>query len=102
MLLMLGTFVYSKVKSGLVQKLALAVVLNWAALATMPSNRPIIKTCALRSSNKSLVLGAFAQEERSRTYCSCSTTTPKPADAQGRVTAANPAGAVGMAATATK
>jgi hypothetical protein len=30
-MLMLGRFVYSKSKSGPVQKLALAVVLNWAA-----------------------------------------------------------------------
>jgi hypothetical protein len=41
-------FVYRKVKSGLVQKLALAVVLNWAALVTMTSNRLIIRACALR------------------------------------------------------
>jgi hypothetical protein len=77
MLLMLGKFVYSKVKSGLVQKLALAAVLNWAALVTMTSNRLIIRACALRSLSKSLVLGAFAQEERSHSYCSgCSTTMP--------------------------
>jgi hypothetical protein len=53
MMLMLGRFVYSKLKSGLAQKLALAVVLN----------RLIIRACALRSLSKSLVLGAFAQEE---------------------------------------
>jgi hypothetical protein len=66
MLLMLGRFVYSKVKSGLVQKLALAVVLNWADLVTMTSNHMIIRACALRSLSKSLVLRAFAQEEGSQ------------------------------------
>jgi membrane-anchored glycerophosphoryl diester phosphodiesterase (GDPDase) len=66
MLLMLGRFVYSKVKSGLVQKLALAVVLIWAALVTMTSNRLIIRACALRSVSKSFVLRAFAQEEGSQ------------------------------------
>jgi hypothetical protein len=63
---MLGKFVYSKFKSGLVQKLAFAVVLNWAAQVTMTSNRLIIQACALRSISKSLVLRAFAQEERSQ------------------------------------
>jgi hypothetical protein len=58
MLLMLGSFVYSKLKSGLAQKLALAVVLIWAALVTMTSNHLIIRAFALRSLSKSLVLGA--------------------------------------------
>jgi hypothetical protein len=43
MLLMLERFVYSKLQSGLVQKLALAVVLNWAAQVTMTSNRLVIR-----------------------------------------------------------
>jgi hypothetical protein len=47
MLLMLGRFVYSKLISGLVKKPALAVVLNWAALVTMTSNRLIFRGCAL-------------------------------------------------------
>jgi hypothetical protein len=59
-LFILGRLVYSKMKSGLVQKLAEAVVLNWAALVTMTSNRLIIRACAMRSISKSLVLGAFA------------------------------------------
>jgi hypothetical protein len=66
LLLKLGRFVYSKLKSGLVQKLALAVVLNWAAQVAMISNRLIIEACASRSLSKSLVLRAFAQEERSQ------------------------------------
>jgi hypothetical protein len=49
MLLMLGRFVYGKVKSGLVKQLASAVVLNWAALATATPNRLVIRECALRS-----------------------------------------------------
>jgi hypothetical protein len=49
MLLMFGRFVYSKLKSGPVQKLALSVLLNWAAQVTMTSNRLIIQACALRS-----------------------------------------------------
>jgi hypothetical protein len=48
MLLMLGRFVYSKLKSGLVQKLALAVVLNWA-LIKFPSSHakliPSVQVC---------------------------------------------------------
>jgi hypothetical protein len=60
MLLMLGRFVYSKLKSGLLQKLALAVVLKWAALVTMTSDCLVIRACALRSLSKSLVLGAFS------------------------------------------
>jgi hypothetical protein len=66
MLLMLGRFVYSKVKSGLVQKLALEVLLNWAALVKMTSNRLIIRAFALQSLSKSFVLEAFAQEEGSQ------------------------------------
>jgi hypothetical protein len=83
MLLMLVRFVYSKAKSGLVQKLALAVVLNWAALVTMTSNRLIVRACAMRSFRKSLVLGAFAQEERSQLLKLLLDDDAKPADAQG-------------------
>jgi hypothetical protein len=79
----LGRFVYSKLKSGLVQKLALAVVLNWAALVTITSNRLIIQACALRSLSKSLVLGAFAPEERSKLLQLLLDDDAKPADAQG-------------------
>jgi hypothetical protein len=82
-LLMLGRFVYSKAKAGLVQKGALAVVLNWAAPVTMTSNRWIIRACALRCSSKSLVLGAFAQEERSHLLQLLLDDDAKPADAQG-------------------
>jgi hypothetical protein len=46
---MLGSFVNSKVKSGAVQELALAVVLNRAALVTMTLNRLVIRARALRS-----------------------------------------------------
>jgi hypothetical protein len=83
MLLMLGRFVYSKLKSGLVQKLAIAVVLNWAAQVTMTSNRLITHACALRSKSKSLVLGAFAQEERSQLLQLLLDDNAKAADAQG-------------------
>jgi hypothetical protein len=80
---MLGGFVYSKLKSGLVQKQALAVVLNWAAQVTTTSNRLIIRECALRSSSKSPILGAFAQEERSQLLQQLLDDDAKPADAQG-------------------
>jgi hypothetical protein len=83
MLLMLGRFVYSKLKSGLVQKLALAVVLNWAAQVTMTSNRLILQACALRSLSTRLVLVAFAQEERSHLLQLLLDDDAKPADAQG-------------------
>jgi hypothetical protein len=83
MLLMLGRFFYSKVKSGRVQKLALAVVPNWAALVKMTSNRLIIRACALRSLIKSLVLGAFPQEERSELLQLLLGDDTTPADAQG-------------------
>jgi hypothetical protein len=83
MLLMLRRFVNSKLKSGLVQKLALAVVLNWAAQVTITSKRLIIQACALRSLSKSLVLGAFAQDERSRLLQLLLDEDAKPADAQG-------------------
>jgi hypothetical protein len=56
-MLVLGRFVYSKVKSGLVQKVALAVVLNWAAQVTMTSNRLIIRSC---------VMWGFKHEPRSQ------------------------------------
>jgi hypothetical protein len=36
------------VKSGRLQKLALAVLLNWAALITMTSNSLAIRACALQ------------------------------------------------------
>jgi hypothetical protein len=49
MLLMRGSFVNSKVKSGRVQELSLAVVLNRAALVTMTLNRLVIRARALRS-----------------------------------------------------
>jgi hypothetical protein len=80
---MLGRFVYSKLKSGLVPKLALAVVLNWAAQVTMTSNRLIIQACALRSLRKSLILGAITQEERSQLLQMLLDDEAKPADAQG-------------------
>jgi hypothetical protein len=83
MLLMLERFVYSKLKSGLVQKLALVVVLNWAAQVTMTSNRLIIRACALRNFSRSLVLSAFAQEERSQLLQLLLDDDAKPADAQG-------------------
>jgi hypothetical protein len=83
MLLMLGRFVYSKLKSILVKELALAVVLNWAAQVTMTSNRLTIRAFALQSVSKSLVLGAFAQEERSQLLQLLLDDDAKPADAQG-------------------
>jgi hypothetical protein len=83
MLLMLGKFVYSKLKSGPVQKLALAVVLDWAAQVTMTSNRLTIQACVLQSLSKGLVLGAFAQEERSELLQLLLDDDVKPADAQG-------------------
>jgi hypothetical protein len=48
MLLMLGSFVHSKVKSGLMQEQAIAVVLNWVTRVTMTSNRFMIRVCAQR------------------------------------------------------
>jgi hypothetical protein len=83
MLLMPRRFVDSRLKSGLEQKLALAVVLYWAALVTVTSNRLIIRACALRSLSKSLVLGAFAQAERSQLLQLLLEDNAKPADAQG-------------------
>jgi hypothetical protein len=71
------------VKSGLVQELVFAVVLNWTALVTMTSNRLIIRACALRSYSKSLVLGAFAQEEQSQLLQLLLGDDAKPTDAQG-------------------
>jgi hypothetical protein len=47
MLLMLRGFAYSSFTFGLVQKLALAVVLKWTAQVTMTSNRLVIRACAL-------------------------------------------------------
>jgi hypothetical protein len=94
MLLMLGRFVYSRLKSGLVQKLVTAVVLNWAALVTMASNRLIIRRCKLRSLSESLVLEAFAQEELQLLLDD----DAESADAQGN--SSIPARAVRMAATA--
>jgi hypothetical protein len=70
-------------KSGLVLKLAVAVVLNWAAQVVMKSNRLIFQACALRSLSKSLVLGAFAQEKRSQLLQLLLDDDAKPADAQG-------------------
>jgi hypothetical protein len=61
------------------------VVLNWAAQVTMASNHLIIQTCALRSLSKSLVLGAFAQEERSQLLQLLLHDDAKPADAQGDI-----------------
>jgi hypothetical protein len=78
MLLMLRRFVNSKLKLDLVQKLALAVVLNWAA-------QVLIQACALRSLSKSLVLGAFAQEERSQLLQLLLDDDTKSADAQGDI-----------------
>jgi hypothetical protein len=89
------------VKLDLVLELALAVVLNRTAPVTMTSNRLIIRAYALRNLNKSLVLGPFAQEERCHSYCSGYSTTA-PTLPMPRVTAAIPARAVGMAATANK
>jgi hypothetical protein len=63
--------------------LALAVVLNWAAQVTAASNRLIIKACALRSFSTSLVLGAFAQEERSQLLQLLPDDDAKHTDAQG-------------------
>jgi hypothetical protein len=83
MQLMLGRFVYSKVELGHVQKLALAVVLNWAALVTTISNRLVIRAWALRSLSKNLVLRAFAQEERSQYLQLQLDDDAKIADAQG-------------------
>jgi hypothetical protein len=59
------------------------VVLNWAALVTITSNRLNIRACALRSLSKSAVRGAFAQEERSQLLQLLLDDDAKPADAQG-------------------
>jgi hypothetical protein len=83
MLLMLGRFVYGKVKSGRVQKPALAVVQKWAVLVTISWNCLIIRACALRSLSKSLVLRALTQEERSQFLQLQLDDDTKPADAQG-------------------
>jgi hypothetical protein len=66
----------------MVQKLASAVVLNWAALGTMTSNRLLIRARASRSLNKSLVLGAFAPEEGSQLLQLMLDDDAKSADAQ--------------------
>jgi hypothetical protein len=60
---MRGSFVYRKVKSGLVQELTSALVLYRAAPVTMTSSRLTTPAFASRSLSKSVVLGAFAQDE---------------------------------------
>jgi hypothetical protein len=72
-----------QVEIGPGEELALAVVLNWAAQVTMTSNRLVIQARALRSLSKTLVLGAFAQEERSQSLQLLFDEDAKPADAQG-------------------
>jgi hypothetical protein len=83
MLLIPGWSVYSKLKSGPVKKPAFAVVQNWAAQVTMTSNHLIIQACALRSLSKCLVLGVFAQEERSELLQLILDEDAKPPDALG-------------------
>jgi hypothetical protein len=102
MLLMLGRFVCSKVKSGLVQKLALAVVLNWAALVTMTMTSNLLIIRHVRCGAKAIASFSglsLRRNEASKCSC-CSTMTPNLPTRW--VTAAIPARAVGMAATANK